>query len=198
MSTAQELSVTAALDQGRAIATLTTAFSNDPIARWVLRDADTYLNFWPRLVQVFADSAFDHGTADSVANHGGVALWLGPGVGPDEEAMGALVGDAVAPGEQDDVFGFMAQMDEFHPTYPHWYLPLIGVDLPHQGRGYGSVLLVHALRRCDDDQLPAYLEATNPRNKRLYERHGFEELGVIHISGSPSMWPMLHKPALSR
>jgi len=65
MSTAQELSVTAALDQGRAIATLTTAFSNDPIARWVLRDADTYLNFWPRLVQVFADSAFDHGTADS-------------------------------------------------------------------------------------------------------------------------------------
>jgi hypothetical protein len=141
MSTAQELSVTAALDQGRAIATLTTAFSNDPIARWVLRDADTYLNFWPRLVQVFADSAFDHGTADSVANHGGVALWLGPGVGPDEEAMGALVGDAVAPGEQDDVFGFMAQMDEFHPTYPHWYLPLIGVDLPHHGRGYGSVLL---------------------------------------------------------
>ena len=26
-------------------------------------------------------------------------------------------------------------MGEFHPTEPHWYLPLIGVDVTKQGRG---------------------------------------------------------------
>jgi len=26
----------------------------------------------------------------------------------------------------------MGQMGEFHPTEPHWYLPLIGVDVTKQ------------------------------------------------------------------
>jgi ribosomal protein S18 acetylase RimI-like enzyme len=173
---------------------LTTAFSNDPITHWFIRDADTYLTFWPRIVAAMAGKAFDSGTADSVADHCGVALWLGPGVESDEEAMGDLIGEAIARADQEDVFAFMTQMGEFHPTYTHWYLPLIGVDLPHQGRGYGSALLVHSLRLCDADRLPAYLEATNPRNKLLYERHGFEEQGIIQAGGSPPMWPMLRQP----
>jgi GNAT superfamily N-acetyltransferase len=88
----------------------------------------------------------------------------------------------------------MGQMAEFHPQEPHWYLPLIGVDTTKQGQGYGSALLVHALARCDEDGLPAYLEASSPRNKVLYARHGFEEIGVIQAGSSPPMWPML-RPA---
>ncbi len=42
--------------------------------------------------------------------------------------------------------------------------------------------------------IPAYLEATSERNKRLYERHGFEATGVIQSGSSPPLWPMLHKP----
>ena len=30
------------------------------------------------------------------------------------------------------------------------------------------------LERCDDERLPACLEATSPRNRALYERHRFE------------------------
>jgi len=100
----------------------------------------------------------------------------------------------VAPAAEDEVFAFMTQIGEFHPTISHWYLPLLGADLPYQGRGYGSALLRHALARCDEDRLPAYLEASSPLNKRLYERHGFEEIGVIQAGGSPPMWPMLRKP----
>jgi hypothetical protein len=49
------------------------------------------------------------------------------------------------------------------------------------------VLLRHALERCDRDRLPAYLDATSPRNRALYARHGFEELGVIQAGSSPPM-----------
>jgi GNAT superfamily N-acetyltransferase len=194
MTTQQQMKVAPPADEDRAIATITMAFSNDPVVRWVFRDADRYLTYWPRFVKVFGGGAFAKGTADSIDDCGGVALWLSPGVVLDEETIGAIVAEAVPAAEQEEVFTFLGQMGEFHPTEPHWYLPLIGVDVTRHGRGYGSALLRHALERCDRDRLPAYLEATSPLNKPLYERHGFEELGVIQAGGSPPMWPMLRKP----
>jgi ribosomal protein S18 acetylase RimI-like enzyme len=193
MSTERHIDVSPTTDETHAIATITMAFDNDPITRWVFRDAHTYLTYWPQVVNAFGGPAFGEGTADCIDDCGGVALWLPPGVGSDEETMGALVSDAVPAADQQEVIGFMEQMGEFHPTEPHWYLPLIGVDVTKQGRGYGSTLLRHALARCDEDRLPAYLEATSPRNKQLYARHGFEELGVIQSGSSPPMWPMLRK-----
>jgi len=194
MATRQQIKVSPTTDEDRAIATITMAFSNDPVTRWVFRDANVYLTYWPRLVKAFGGAAFANDTADSTDDCGGVALWLPPGVGADEETMGTIAAEAVPDADQEEVFGFMGQMGEFHPTEPHWYLPLIGVDMTKQGHGYGSALLRHALERCDRDRLPAYLEASSPRNKALYERHGFEELGVIQAGSSPPMWPMQRKP----
>jgi ribosomal protein S18 acetylase RimI-like enzyme len=190
MTTQQQASVAPAADEDRAIATITMAFSNDPVARWFLRDAGVYLTYWPRIVKAFGGAAFNEGTADSIDDCGGVALWLPPGVGPDEETMGALATEAVPAADQDEAFAFMEQQGGFHPSEPHWYLPLIGVDVAKQGHGYGSALLCHALERCDRDRLPAFLEASSPRNKALYARYGFEELGVIQAGSSPPMWPM--------
>jgi ribosomal protein S18 acetylase RimI-like enzyme len=86
------------------------------------------------------------------------------------------------------------QMGSFHPAEPHWYLPMIGVDVPFQNRGYGSALLRHALAVCDRDGVPAYLESSNPRNVPLYQRHGFELMGVIQAGSSPKLFPMVRKP----
>lgn len=186
--------ITPASDEHRALATITMAFSDDPVARWFLPDAHLYLTYWPQVVKAFGEAAFANGTADSIDDCGGVALWLPPGAEPDEEALGALAAEAVPASDQEEVFDFMGQLGNFHPTEPHWFLPFIGVDLTKQGRGYGSALLRHALERCDRDQLPAYLDATSPRNKQLYERHGFEEVGVIQAGNSPPMWAMLRNP----
>jgi ribosomal protein S18 acetylase RimI-like enzyme len=82
-------------------------------------------------------------------------------------------------------------MASYHPTEPHWYLPLIGVDPAYQGLGFGSALLRHALRQCDDDHVPAYLESSSPANIPLYERHGFVVLGTIQVGSSPPITPML-------
>ena len=194
MTTPEASGVTPATDEGRAIATLTIAFSSDPVARWFLSDAGRYLTYWPSFVTAIAGNAFAAGTADSIGDCGGVALWLPPDVGSDDEAMAAIAAEAVPEPDQEEVFGVLRQMGDYHPNERLWYLPLIGVDVPHQGGGLGSALLRHAAERCDRDGLPAYLEATNPRNKRLYAAHGFEELGVIQAGGSPPIWPMLRKP----
>lgn len=164
----------------------------------MLPEARGYLTYWPPLVKAFGGAAFARGTADSIDDCSGVALWLAPTVEPDEEAMGAILEEAVPEGRRDEVFAQAAQMGEFHPTQPHWYLPLVGVDLPKVGRGYGSCLLRHALERVDQEGLPAYLEATSPLNRALYARHGFEDMGVIQVGGSPPLWPMLREPQGTR
>jgi GNAT superfamily N-acetyltransferase len=195
MADQQQVNTLSAADEDRAIATITIAFSNDPVTRWAFHDANAYMSYFPRFVMALGGAAFGEGTAHSIDACGGVALWLPPGVESDGETLGALLVEAVPAAEQEEFLGFMGQVEEFHPTDPHWYLPIIGVDATKQSRGYGSALLAHALERCDRDRLPAYLEATSPQSKTLYERHGFEEIGVIQEGASPPMWPMLRPPS---
>jgi len=42
----------------------------------------------------------------------------------------------------------------------------------------------------DADRLPAYLESTNPRNRTLYERHGFEVVEELSVPGGPVLMAM--------
>jgi ribosomal protein S18 acetylase RimI-like enzyme len=189
--TAAPITSAAASDAESAIAVLTLAFSADPANRWVWPDPRQYLASFPAFVSAFAGEAFEHGTAYCIDGYAGVALWLPPGVHSDEDALGAFFQSTVAEEDQDDLMAVLEQMGKYHPSEPHWYLPLIGVDPAHRGQGYGSQLLRHALAACDRDGTPAYLESSNAANIALYERHGFEVLGTIHVGSSPPLFPML-------
>jgi ribosomal protein S18 acetylase RimI-like enzyme len=134
------------------------------------------------------------GSAYYVDGYAGAALSLPPDVHPDEDELIALMKLTVPEETRNDGFAVFEQMSRYHPSEPHWYLPLIGVDPSQQGKGYGSALMQHALVRCDRDNKPAYLESSNPRNIPLYERLGFELLGTIQVGTSPPILPMLRKP----
>jgi GNAT superfamily N-acetyltransferase len=181
-------------DEAPVIAVVTLAFSADPAARWTWSDPQQYLRHFPRFVQAFGGKAFTHGSAYYVDGYAGAALWLPPAVHPDEDALIALLQGTVPEPRQQDVFAVFDQMGRYHPREPHWYLPLIGVDPFHQGKGCGAALMHHALLPCDRDHLPAYLESTNPKNIPLYERHGFAVLGTVQVGASPPIFPMLRTP----
>lgn len=181
-------------DRDKAISAVVQGFSADPVARWMYPDSQQYVEHFPTFVKVFAGAAFEHGTADCVDGYPATALWLPPTVHPDEKALFTLLQDSVAQRHQAEVFSVFEQMDAYHPAEPHWYLPMIGVDPAHQGKGYGSALLKHALARCDGDGKLAYLESTSLESLRLYERHGFELLGTIQVGSSPPLFPMVRKP----
>jgi ribosomal protein S18 acetylase RimI-like enzyme len=181
-------------DEAAVIDVMTLGFSADPMARWSFPDARTYMTQMPALVRAFGGKAFDAGTAYYVDGYVGAALWLPPGVEPDIEALDAIV-DTHAPDHiKSDANGVFEQMGKFHPTEPHWYLPMIAVDPARQGQGHGSALLRETLARCDRDGLLAYLESSNPRNIPLYERHGFVVMGTIQSGGSPVLTPMSRQP----
>jgi GNAT superfamily N-acetyltransferase len=176
------------------IGVVVLAFSSDPAARWTWPNPQQYLTHFPIFAQTFGDKAFANGSAYYLDGFAGAALWLPPDIYPDEEALDALIQRTGAEEIKGTAAAVFEQMGQYHPSEPHWYLPLIGVDPCQQGKGYGSALMEHALIACDRDQKPAYLESTNPKNIPLYERHGFELLGTIQVDNSPPIFPMLRKP----
>jgi len=181
-------------EQECAITAVVQAFSADPAARWMYPDAQQYRAKFPVFVKTFAGAAFEYGSADYVLGCSAAALWLPPGIHPDENSLSALLQHTIPERHQADVFALFEQMDTYHPSEPHWYLPMIGVGPAEQGKGYGSALLTHALARCDLEEKLAYLEASSSKSVPLYRRHGFEVLGTIQVGSSPPLFPMLRKP----
>jgi ribosomal protein S18 acetylase RimI-like enzyme len=181
-------------DEAPATAVVVLAFSADPAARWTWPDPNQYLMHFPSFVKALGGKAFAHGSAYCLDDNAGAALWLPPAVGPDEDALVALLQRTGSASVQDDLAGLFEQMGRYHPQEPHWYLPFIGIDPSQQGQGYGAALMEHALVPCDRDRTLAYLESSNPKNIPLYERHGFELLGTIQVGTSPPIFPMLRKP----
>jgi GNAT superfamily N-acetyltransferase len=188
-----EVSTAGDEDRGRVFEILTAAFAADPAVRWMYPDEKQYRRHFPRFADAFAGRAIERGTAELIENMA-VALWLPPGAGPDETMLAHTLEESLPKADRGPVFALFEQMAGHHPREAHWYLPLIGVEPTGQGRGYGSDLLNHALRRCRREGFQAYLESTNPRNIPLYERLGFRAVGRIQIGSSPPIVSMLYRP----
>jgi len=174
------------------IQSIVMGYTSDPLGRWFWPSAVSYL-LSGQAFDAYGGRAIDSGTAYVTENFEGVALWLPPGVEPDEERMIPILEATVAGKILEDVFAVFEAMDSYHPDTPCWYLPLISVDPFHRGKGLGSQLMKHALNRIDEEGIPAYLESSNPRNISLYERHGFEVMGEIQIGTSPLITPMIRQ-----
>ena len=175
------------------MAAIVAAFAADPAARWMYPDAG-YDAYFPDFVKAFGGRAVACGTAHMSGDVAGAALWLPPGIHPDDEGVESLIRRSTPPHAHQALFAMFEQMGSYHPAVPHWHLPLIGVHPACQRMGYGAALLRHAVAAIDWQGLPAYLESSNPENIPLYERHGFRALGVIQVADSPPITPMLRPP----
>lgn len=175
----------------RALDVLVTAFTADPVIRWMYPEAHRYLMHFPSFLVAFGGKAFVANTAWRLGEFSAVALWFPPHVEPDGDAVVAVLTETVAPEQHQDLLAVLGQMDGAHPRFPHWYLPWFGVDGGQQGKGLGGVLMKQCLAIVDRDHLPAYLESPNPRNISFYERHGFEVTAVSQAGGCPPVYSML-------
>jgi GNAT superfamily N-acetyltransferase len=144
-------------------------------------------------VEAFAGPAFERDTAWMLDSYSAVALWLAPGVEPDGDSIVGVLSETVAAARHDDTFAVLQQMEDSHPSAPHWYLPWLAVEHSLHGKGLGSTLLKQCLSHVDASGLPAYLETPNPRTIPLYERHGFKVTAVAQAGDCPPTTQMLRK-----
>ena len=124
--------------------------------------------------------SLESGTCFVTEHLEGATLWYPPGVGADEEALGGQFMQAAPEYLAEAVGEFMEALAHYHPHDEDcWYLPLMGVDPAHQGKGLGAALMKHATDLIDRQGALSYLESSTPQNISLYERHGFESTGQI-------------------
>jgi hypothetical protein len=103
----------------RAIASLTLAFSCDPVMRWGWPDPERYLTCWPRIAHAFGGRAIDHGTAHGLEDCVAIVLWLPPGVEPPGETVMRLMRESMNDKTFEDIIGVFEQMNALHPTIDH-------------------------------------------------------------------------------
>ena len=109
------------------------------------------------LIASMPAAAFSSGTAWRIEGNLGSALWLPPGVKPDEDAIAAVVDESVPRDVMPNVNVMFSEMAIYHPRDSHWYLPTVGIDPLFHRKELGSALLTEALGRCDQEHIPAYL-----------------------------------------
>jgi ribosomal protein S18 acetylase RimI-like enzyme len=187
----------AGADTGRIAEALALAFHDDPVFRWCLPDAARRAEALPSFFEQVTRAVLPHGEVHVGVGTRAASLSVPPGVAPVAEEDGPAFEASLAALLGEDAhraFAIMALLDQHHPTEPHRFLWFVGVEPQLQGRGVGSMLLRALTARSDREVTPAYLDATSPHNRRLYERHGFEVVAERSVDGSPPLWAMWREP----
>ncbi len=179
-------------EKAKLIDVMLLAFSTDPLARYAMPTASQYLPGMKIVFEGLGAPAFHQGTAYTVGNFSGGAIWIPPGAKASDESIEA-VGQYLDPAHAGTFIKVLETMDSHHPVEPHWYLNFVGVDSSKQGEGLGAALMKHALKIVDEAGIVAYLESSNPRNLSLYERFGFETTAKIEIDDCPVVHAMVRK-----
>ncbi|MCA1841709.1 MAG: GNAT family N-acetyltransferase [Actinobacteria bacterium] len=189
-------------DQPALAQALARAFYNDPAVCHCLPNDGRRMGKLDRGFDLFLRRIYmPHDECYTVEGTAGGALWAPPG----EWKLSALAQLALLPAmartygsELTRVLRVLGYMEKHHPEEPHYYLAFLGVEPAHQGRGIGSKLMHPVLSRCDRESIPAYLEASTPRSRALYERHGFELIEEMKLPGNgPPSWRMWREPAVA-
>lgn len=97
----------------------------------------------------------------------------------------------------DRVWQVGALTTQQHPHgHPYFYLQQMAVLPTHRGDGLGGSMLRYGIAVADAEGVPVHLEASTPRNRALYARHGFVDAGapVELPEEGPRIQPMYRDP----
>ena len=192
--------------RSESIAVTSRAFWPDPLFGFFARSPKQETRQLPIFLGALLRDCFNHGEVWGALENErvvGSASWLPPGGSPRSRSrelkIYAACGRALLTG-RNRVTGLklLNAVEDEHPSQPHWYLALLGVDPSLQGHGYGRALLEPVLTKCDTAIEPAYLETQKPENLPFYERFGFRVLKEVSVPGSPTVWLMWREPDPSR
>lgn len=176
-------------------ATLWAAFASDPLWTWAFPGAEKLDIWWRFLVR----SALRHPSVWVAGDYDAVTVWIPPAsselTDAEEEQVAPLLQELLG-SRAPEVVQLLERFDASHPKgVPHYYLSLFGTHPLQRGRGVGMRLLGENLARIDEQEMPAYLESSNPANNARYERVGFQQIGSFSTpDGSQTVATMWREP----
>jgi GNAT superfamily N-acetyltransferase len=172
------------------------AFFPLAVCQWLIPDPAARRAAFPAYFHLYVEHALADGIVHTTPGHTATALWI-PGTGPSappEDYPGQLA--AITGPDLLNFQTFDAALDRHHPAGVfHHHLAILAVLPGIQGQGIGTALL-HAHHAVLEEQgIPAYLEASGERTRRLYLDHGYTDRGSpIEFAGGVRMYPMWREP----
>lgn len=168
-----------------AASALALAFQDDPLQSYTFPDPDERRRLSPPHFKALLKYGLMAGEVMTGAEpESGAVVLMPPGAAGTPEMF-----EASGLTRLDELLGagpaarFRGVIDFVEPLHaaampePHWYVMVLGVAPAFQGQGYGRALLQSMMNRADTQQVPCYLETTQPRNVSFYQRLGFTVLG---------------------
>ncbi|MFC7272530.1 GNAT family N-acetyltransferase [Paractinoplanes rhizophilus] len=147
---------------------------------------------------MLTEHAHSYGRVDVIDNPDGAglaatAVWFdytreAPDPANYEERLRSMAGEYLDRFQALDVL-----FEKHHPHEEHLHLAFLAVHPDHQDHGLGSHLMERTHAELGQAGTPAYLEATNENNVRLYRRHGYADMDPFEMllpDGTPffRMW----------
>jgi ribosomal protein S18 acetylase RimI-like enzyme len=190
------------------IALYRRAFWDDPAIEFMLPDERTRGRAMDAYMRMMIRYGFRYGRVLTIADEGRLrvgSVWLPPG-----QALPHLLGlircgfiqmllsNPNVPSLR-KFFALSAQIEKLHKEdvpKQHWYLMLLAVDPPDQGKGFGGAVLGQELREADmGGGVPCYVETSKVRNLDFYQKQGFVIKREIAMSfGGPPLWTLIREP----
>ncbi|HTE74787.1 MAG TPA: GNAT family N-acetyltransferase [Actinomycetes bacterium] len=157
--------------------TIVDAFAEDPTWAWAFPDPALRPSQHAAVWRLVVEGAVRYPWVWLREGAAATAVWVPPGgtdMTPEQEShLDALLLRLPGTAGTRAKRTFEA-FERAHPRdAPHFYLSLLATRPEQRGNGYGLGLLAANLRLVDGAGAPAYLEASNVANIRLYERYGF-------------------------
>ncbi|MEV0379308.1 GNAT family N-acetyltransferase [Nonomuraea sp. NPDC050643] len=175
-------------DAEQAAELVATAFAGLRSAFYLVPDRRERHKVMTANIRIFVEHAIEHGEVHLIDDGPAVAVWF-PHVSPLPPPRDYDRRLAEATGEWVDRFRALDELSDRHlPAAPYHHLAFLAVHPDRQNQGLGTALLRHHHARLNG--LPAYLEASDPRNRDLYARHGYQGLAPFTLPDGAMVWPM--------
>ncbi|WP_328407172.1 GNAT family N-acetyltransferase [Nocardia sp. NBC_00403] len=190
-----------ATDASRIAELIAVAFHSLEVAAWLVPDSGERAHVLPANFGIGIDQALSDGEIHLLDDESGelaaTAVWWPQPAGPTSPPGDYTTRLAAACGPATGRFQVLDQrFADSHPhTVAHHYLVYLATRPDLQGRGLGTALLRYHHSHLDNHRVPAFLDASSPISRALYQRHGYECLGApFRLPDGPPMWPMWREP----
>lgn len=187
-------------EAGSAASLVHAAFVADPILRWVFDDAGRWDEVGHQFVSRLVDVRMDGGEAWLVEHApdrlAAVSLWDPPGgIYASRPGLWSQFSTHLTEDEAARLDAYDSLADAAQPSEPHWYLGVLAVAPPMQGRGYARHVLTPILDSADRTRTPVTLETATPINLAIYARFGFEVRAEFDLPpDGPHAWLLQRNP----
>ena len=207
MATARTVRALSVPEREALVALYQRAFWDDPAIVHLLPNEKTRGKTLDAYMRMVIRYGFRWGRVQTIEEEGRIrvgAVWLPPGGAPPSTIKQIRSGFIPLLLSNPNLrslrnfFALGAMIEKLHKKdiqKQHWYLWLLAVDPPDQGKGFGGAVLGPELLAADQGNSPCYVETAKTINLEFYKKQGFVIKREFPMPGNgPPMWTLIREP----